>query len=170
METKVSSARGNMKSIVVEKWRTEFSGNIVVGGLGTVLILVAGLMVAFATGVVETLGYESSHVSGNGLTSTRAGYSLGLNTFYSDKGRKFFAEYETVIQQGSLVVHLYKVGSLPAGDTPYHEKISQSGKGTVKFPIQENGLYRISFSGSVLGASRNGDSYDLSYDIRWGIR
>lgn len=130
-----------MGSLVVEKGRTEFSGNAVIGGIGMFLMLVAGLMVAFATGVVETLGYESRHVTGNGLTSTRSGYSLGFNTFYSD-----------------------------TGDTPSHAKISQTEKGTVKFPILESGLYRISFSGSVLGASRDGDSYDLSYDIRWGIQ
>lgn len=148
----------------------EIFGKVVVGGLGTLLIIVAGLMVAFATGFLETLGYESRHVSGNGLTSTRSGYSLGLNTFYSDKGRKFFAEYEVVIQQGSLGIILYKVGSLSSSDTPLHEIISQSAKGTVKFPIQENGLYRISFRGSILGTQKNGDGYDMSYDIRWGIR
>ncbi len=155
---------------MVKGGRTEISGNVLVGGLGTVLILVAGLMVAFATGVVETLGYESRNISGNGLTSMRSGYSLGLNTFYSDKGRKFFAEYETVIQQGSLIVHLYKVGSLPSSDTPHHKIILQSEKGTVKFPILKSGLYRISFSGSVLEAQPNDGIYDLSYDIRWGIQ
>lgn len=159
-----------MAAMLLESGQTESSGKVLVGGLGTLLMVVAGLMVGFATGILETLGYESRHVSGNGFTSTRSGYSLGFNTFYSDKGRKFFAEYETAIQQGFLVVHLYKVGSLPSRDTPLHEIIFRSGKGTVKFPIQESGLYRISVSGSILGAQPNGVDYDLSYDIRWGIR
>jgi hypothetical protein len=59
---------------------------------------------------------------------------------------------------------------MPSSDTPYHRLISESEKGTVTFPIQESGLYRISFDGTVLGAERNGSGYDLSYHIRWGIR
>jgi hypothetical protein len=159
-----------MGSFVIEKGQTGIPGKVVVGGLGTLFMVVAGLMMGFATGALETLGYESRHVSGNGFTSTQSGYFVGLNTFYADKGRKFFAEYETAIQQGSLVVHLYKVGSLPSNDPPHHKILSESGKGTVKFPIQESGLYRISYSGSVLGEQRIGDNYDLAYSIRWGIQ
>jgi hypothetical protein len=45
-----------MRTIVVEKGRTEFSGKVVVDGLGVSLVLVAGMVLAFATGMVETLG------------------------------------------------------------------------------------------------------------------
>jgi hypothetical protein len=159
-----------MRTIVAEKGRIEFSGKIVVGGLGVSLVLVAGMVLAFATGMVETLGYESRDISGTGLTSTRMGHSFGLKTFYFIKGQEFFAEYETDIQKGSLTVHLYKIGSMPSSKTPYHRLISQSGKGTVVFPIQESGLYRMSFRGTVLGVQRNTGGYDLSYQIRWGIR
>lgn len=99
-----------MRTIVVEKGRTEFSGKVVVGGLGVSLVLVAGMVLAFATGMVETLGYESRNISGNGFTSTRLDHSFGLKTFFFAKGQNFFAEYETVIQKGSLIVHLYKIG------------------------------------------------------------
>lgn len=159
-----------MGTVVVKSGRTEISGKVVVGGLGVFVVLVIGVVLAFSTGVVETLGYESRDIRGNGLTSTRAGYSWGLKTFYFTKGQDFFAEYETAIQKGSLVIHLYKIGSMPSSETPYHRLISQSGKGTVTFPIQENGLYRISFRGTVLGQQRNAGGYDLSYHIRWGIR
>ena len=159
-----------MGTIVVERGRTEISGKVVVGGLGIFLVLVTGVILAFATGVVETLGYESRDISGNGLTSTRAGYSWGPKNFYFAKGQDFFAEYKTAIHKGSLVVHLYKIGSMPSSETPYHRMISQNGKGTVKFRIQESGLYRLSFDGTVLGTQRNAGGYDLSYHIRWGIR
>lgn len=159
-----------MEIISIERGRTKISAKAAAGGLGIFLILVTGMVLAFATGLVETLGYESRTISGNGLMSSRSGYSLGLKTYYFGKGRKFFAEYETDIQQGSLVVHLYKIGSMPSGETPYHQRISQSEKGTVVFPIQESGLYRISFRGTVLGGQRNPGGYDLSYHIHWGIR
>ena len=159
-----------MGSVVVEERRFAISGKVMVGGVGVLLTLVSGMVLAFATGLVETLGYESRNISGTGLTSTRSGYSLGLKTLYFEKGQDFFAEYETVIEKGSLVVHLYKIGSMPSNDTPYHRMISESGKGTMKFPIQESGLYRISFSGTVLGGQRESVGYDLSYHIRWGVR
>jgi hypothetical protein len=159
-----------MGKLVVAGGRTEVSGNGVVVGLGALVLLVVGMVFSFATGAVETLGYESRGIGGNGLTSTKSGYSLGLKTFYFAKHQKFFAEYDSVIQRGSLIVHLYKLGSLPTSDTPYYRKISQSGKGTITFPIQQSGWYRMSFSGSVLGAEPSAGSYDLSYQIRWGIR
>lgn len=165
-----SLQKERMQTVSIERGRTKVSGKVVVGGLGIFLMLVIGMVLAFATGLVETLGYESRTISGNGLTNSRSGYSWGLKTSYLGKGRKFFAEYETDIQQGSLVVHLYKIGSMPSSETPYHQRISQSGKGTVVFPIQESGLYRISFSGTVLGGQGNPGGYDLSYHIRWGIR
>ncbi len=155
---------------VVERGRTVISGKVVLGGIGIFSVLVTGMVLTFATGMVETLGYESRDLRGNGLTSTRSGYSWGLKTFYFAKGQDFFAEYETVIYKGSLVVHLYKIGSMPSSETPYHRMIAQSGNGTVKFPIQESGLYRISFDGTVLGTQRNTGGYNLSYHIRWGIR
>ncbi|GJL59072.1 MAG: hypothetical protein NPIRA03_19290 [Nitrospirales bacterium] len=158
-----------MENVVLEK-QNQISGKVVVGGFGVLFMLVVGMVLALATGIMETLGYESRNINGNGLTNTQSGYSWGLNTFYFVKGQDFFAEYETVILKGSLVVHLYKIGTMPSSETPYHRKISQSGKGTVKFPIQESGLYRMSFSGSVLGAQQDSDGYDLSYHIRWGIR
>jgi hypothetical protein len=159
-----------MGTIVVKSGRKEISGKVVVGGFGVFLVLMAAMVAVFATGMVETLGYESRDLSGNGPTSTRSGYSWGLKTFYFTTGQDFFTEYETVIHKGSFVIHLYKIGSMPSSETPYHRMISQSGKGTVKFPIQESGLYRISFRGTVLGQQRNAGGYDLSYHIRWGIR
>jgi hypothetical protein len=106
--------KGAMRTIVAEKGRIEFSGKIVVGGLGVSLVLVAGMVLAFATGMVETLGYESRDISGTGLTSTRMGHSFGLKTFYFIKGQEFFAEYETDIQKGSLTVHsMHKYWTLP---------------------------------------------------------
>jgi hypothetical protein len=155
---------------VVEDGRREMPGKVVVGGLGVFVVLVTVAILVFCSGVVETLGDESRDISGNGFTSTRSGYSWGLNTFYFGKGQEFFAEYETVIHQGSLVIHLYKIGSMPSSETPYHRMISQSGKDTVKFLILESGLYRILFDGTVLGRQREADSYNLSYHIRWGIR
>lgn len=159
-----------MRTIVTEKGRIEFSGKTAVGGLGVSLVLVAGMVLAFATGMVETLGYESRDISGTGLTSTRMGHSLGLKTFYFVKGQEFFAEYETDIQKGSLTVFLHKYWTLPNTKSPYHQSITHSGKGTVTFPIQESGLYSIGFRGKMLGAKGYGKSYDLSYQIRWGIR
>ncbi len=159
-----------MGNVVIAGGRTEISGKVVFGGLSVALVVVVGMALAFAIGTMETLGYESRGISGNGLTSTKSGYSLGIKTFYFAKGQEYFAEYDSVIQKGSLVVHLHKLGSMPTNDTPYYRKISQSGKGTVRFPIQESGWYRMSFSGSVLGSKHGAGSYDLSYEIRWGIR
>ncbi len=157
------------KSMAVEG-KTEISRVATVGGLGVTLVLVVGMMLLVVTGVVETLGYESRNINGNGLSSTNTGSSFGLKYFYFSKGQKFFAEYDAVIQKGSLFVHLTKLGSMPTGDSPYSQKIFKSGKGTVTFPIQENGLYKMSVSGSVLGADSRGRGYDISYSIRWGVR
>lgn len=107
---------------------------------------------------------------GNGLTSMKSGYSLGINTFYFFKGQEFFADYEADIRKGALIVHLYKFGSTPTSDSPYFHKINQSGKGTVQISIRESGLYRMNVSGSVLGAKSGTGRYDLSYQMRWGIR
>ncbi len=159
-----------MGNVSIVDGRTEISGKAVVGGLGVLLVGVVGMVLAFATGMVETLGYESRGVSGNGLASTKSGYSLGMKTFYFTKGQEYFVTYDVVIQQGRLIVHLYKLGSMPTSDTPYHRQISQGGKGTLRFPIQESGWYRMSFSGSVLGDKPGTGKYDLSYRIRWGIR
>ena len=158
-----------MGNVVLER-QSQISGKVVIGGLGVLFTLVVGMVLAWTTGIMDTLGYESRTINGNGLTNTQSGYSWGFNTFYFVKGQDFFAEYETLIHKGSLVIHLYKVGTAPSGDTPYHRMISQSERGTIKFPIHESGLYRISFSGSVLGGARNDWGYDLSYQIRWGIR
>ncbi|WP_447961997.1 hypothetical protein [Nitrospira sp. Ecomares 2.1] len=158
-----------MENVALEK-QNQISGKVVVGGFGMLFVLVVGMVLALATGIMETLGYESRNIKGNGITNTQSGYSWGLNTFYFTKGQEFFAEYETVIHKGSLTIHLYKIGTAPSGDTPYHKMVSQSGRGTVTFPIQESGLYRISFSGSVLGGTQNEWGYDLSYQIHWGIR
>lgn len=159
-----------MGTVVITSRPREISGKVVVGGFGVFLALMTVMVLAFATGMIETLGFESRDIDGNGLTSTGSGYSLGLKTFYFAKGQDFYAEYETSIQKGSLVVHLYKIGSMPSSETPYHRMISQSGKGTVKFHIQEGGLYRMSFSGTVLSTQQDAGGYDLSYHIRWGIR
>ncbi len=159
-----------MGSVVVSDGRAEISGKVVVGGLGALLVLVVGMAVVFSVGIVETLGYESRGLGGNGLASTKSGYSFGLKTFYFTKGQNFFAEYDSAIRKGSLNVHLYKLGSMPTNDTPYYRKISESGNGTINFPIQESGLYRVNFNGSVLSSKHGAGSYDLSYEIRWGIR
>ena len=159
-----------MGRMVLGGGRTEVSGNGVVVGLAILAIVVGGLGVGFGTGMVETLGYESRSLMGNGLTSMKSGYSLGINTFYFFKGQEFFADYEADIREGALIVHLYKFGSMPTSDSPYFHKINQSGKGTVLISIRESGLYRMNFSGSVLGAKSGTGRYDLSYQMRWGIR
>jgi hypothetical protein len=159
-----------MRTVLEKEGRYVLSGKVVGGGLGVSVVFVTGMMVAFATGMVETLGYESRDIRGNGLTSTRVGHTLGLQTFYFVKGQEFFAEYETAIQQGSLYVFMHKYWTLPSTDSPYHRSITQSGKGTVTFLIQESGLYHIGFKGNMLGAQGYGKTYDLSYHIRWGIR
>jgi hypothetical protein len=139
-------------------------------GFGVLAVLMAGVMMAFATGQVQTLGYESRSLSGDGFTSLKAGHSLGIKTFFFFKNQDFFADYDADIRKGALSIHLVKFGRLPSGNSPYFRKIGESGKGTVTFPIQESGLYHIGFRGSVLGASSRTGSYDLSYQIRWGIR
>ena len=155
---------------MVNGGRTQLSAKTVIGGLGVLVVFVVGGVMAFAVGLVETLGYESQGISGTGLMSTKSGYSLGLNTCYFTKGKHFFAEYDGDIRNGALIVHLYKIGSMPTSDTPYYRVISQSGKGTVTFLIQESGLYRINFNGSVLGAQPGTGQYDLSYRMCWGVR
>jgi hypothetical protein len=139
-------------------------------GFGVLAVFMVGVMMAFATGQVQTLGYESRSLSGDGLTSMKAGHSLGLKTFYFFKNQEFFADYDTDIRKGALTIHLVQFGRLPSGNSPYHQKIRQSEKGTVRFRIQESGLYHIGFRGSVLGGQSRTGSYDLSYQIRWGIR
>ena len=159
-----------MGSIVVNGGRTQIAGKSVVGGLGVLGALVVGVAMAYSVGLLETLGYESRSLNGNGLTSTKSGYSFGLQTWYFTKGQRFFAEYDGDIRSGALIVHLYKFGSMPTADTPYYRTIDHNGTGTVTFPIQESGLYRITFSGSVLGAQPGIGQYDLTYQMRWGVR
>ncbi len=139
-------------------------------GFGVLAVLVVGVMMAFATGQVQTLGYESRSLSGDGFTSMKAGHSLGVKTFYFFKNQEFFADYDADIRKGALTVHLVQFGRLPSGHSPYYQKIGESGKGTVRFLVQESGLYHIGFRGSVIGGQSRTGSYDLSYQIRWGIR
>jgi hypothetical protein len=144
-----------------------------VGGPGGMLVaaVVALILVAYPAGLIETLGYESKHKRyGGGFTSDESGFSLGLNYFYFMAGQEFFAEYEADIDAGAFVIRVMK-GWGEIGNKPhFRHRVTADKKGRVRFPIRESGLYAIDFDGSVLGASRSGKGYDVTYSVRWGVR
>jgi len=150
------------------------AGEIKLGKLGgPVALLLLGALVllssAFFAGAIETLGYETRHLTyGGNAIGSKSGTSFGLKRFYFFAGQQFFAAYDVEVERGSFeVVVLKPLGS--GGETAYHQhRVSADGSGEAVFTIKESGLYSIQFQGSVLGGV--GDGYDVRYDVRWGVR
>ncbi len=135
-----------------------------------VVVVLFGAGVAYATGLIQTLGYESRHVTFHGLASgTSSGGGFGLKDMLFFEGQTFFADYEAEVNEGS-----FRIGILdtfgPIGDKPHFvESIDGSGSGEVTYVIPKTGIYSLYFEGSVLGAAQGG-GYDVAYNVRWGAR
>ena len=135
--------------------------------LGAALLCAAG---AYYAGFIQTLGYESRHVTFSGLASgTKSGGGFGLKYMLFFEGQTFFARYTTEINKGSLRIGILetfgKIGSKPH----FVKSITESGSGEVTFRIPKTSIYSIFINGSVLGQNK-GPGYDVAYSVRWGAR
>lgn len=125
---------------------------------------------AFATGAVETFGYESKTRTYRNFSGTDSGYALGFKQFYYRAGQEFFAKYDADIKSGALNIRLI-MSRIPIDQAPhFRETVLEGGQGEVRFRIQESGFYTAHFEGSVLGADPSTSGYDVSYTVTWGAR
>ena len=122
-------------------------------------------------GLIETLGFERDSKSFHTFVSTKGGgFGLGLKYFYLREGQVAFVDYDAEVRRGSLRLGLHKMGA-PVGQGPHFvHQVARSGSGRAEFAIPESGLYKFTFDGSVLDGETGGAVYDVSYEIRWGVR
>ncbi|MBA3611638.1 MAG: hypothetical protein H0W49_01720 [Nitrospirales bacterium] len=78
-EVKCHYAFGHFQSpnlcVALESGRTEISGKVLDSVLVVLLVLMAVMLLVFASGVVEPLGNESRGISENEPITIRSGYS-----------------------------------------------------------------------------------------------
>jgi hypothetical protein len=134
------------------------------------LIVCAAIVLGYATGLLETLGYESQHVTYGQLTSSESGWSMGLNTFYVRAGSAFFVDYDAQVSAGSLAIFLFKCWAPGEDKTVLNHHVKETSSGQLVVPITQSGWYTAVFDGSVLGDSPPGSGYDVTYTLRWGLR
>src|SRR5213078_453337 len=72
--------------------------------IASLVIVPAAVLLAYAGGVLETLGYESQTLRGGGLSRTTRGLSIGTKTIYLRAGNAFFVDYDAQINAGALDV------------------------------------------------------------------
>lgn len=137
------------------------------------LLVVAALILAgsaYASGLINTLGFESRNVTFSGFASgTKSGGGFGLKHMVFFEGQTFFAEYDTEVREGSLRIGILETFG-PIGNKPHFvEAIETSESGEVSYRIPKTSIYSIYFNGSVLGKG-DGKRYDVTYTVRWGAR
>jgi hypothetical protein len=137
----------------------------------TLFFVIVGAAVAlgYATGLLETLGYESQTVRG-GFGRTTRGLSVGTKTMYLRAGHAFFVDYDAHVDTGALYIALTKCWAPGEEKTRFSHHVKETSSGQLVFPITESGWYEAIFDGSVLGHSPPGSGYDVSYTLRWGVR
>jgi hypothetical protein len=128
------------------------------------------VVLGYATGLLETLGYESKSLDGRGLGRTENGLSAGVKTFYLRAGSAFFVDYDVHVDTGALTVALFKCWAPGEDKALFHHHVKETSSGQLVVPIPESGWYTAFFNGSVLGNSPPGSGYHLSYTVRWGMR
>jgi hypothetical protein len=141
---------------------------------GPLALLIAAALfcagVAYFTGLIQTLGYESRHVTFSGFASgTKSGGGFGLKHMVFFEGQTFFAEYDAEVRSGSLRIGILETLGSHKSAPHFVESITESGSGEVTFRIPKTTVYSIYFDGSVLGNSQ-GRGYDVAYSVRWGAR
>ena len=139
-------------------------------GIIVVPLLLLLVPIAYQTGVIQTLGYESKGLKGSGFTSTSSGYTLGLKTMYFTKGQEVVADYDVDITAGSLVIRMYQYTGIMDPDTHFRHQVKSDEKGQARFLINESGFYKLVVEGSVLGNSPPGAGYQIDYTATWGVR
>jgi hypothetical protein len=127
-------------------------------------------VLGYATGVLQTLGYESQAVSFQHLSRSESGLSVGLKTIYLRQGSSFFVDYDAQVNTGALYVALYKAWAPGEDKMRLSHYVKETSSGQLVVPITESGWYSAIFDGSVLGNSPAGSGYNLSYTVRWGVR
>ena len=131
-----------------------------------VLVVIATVGLAYAAGLITTLGYEKVSKAYHGYgAGSRSGGGVGLKHMYFFEGQIFFARYDAEIREGSLRIGILETfGEL--GDKPHFVKeVQVGGQGEVTYRIPKSGFYSIYFDGSP-----SGNGYDISYEMRWGAR
>lgn len=126
------------------------------GGMGLVVISVLIL-----TGVASR-GYESKTIQFFGVGSASQGTSLGFKQLLLRQGQTLVIDYDLDIERGGLHVHLMNYRDPPgSGNTDLH-RITQSGEGQLRIPVEETGLYRLLIRGAP-----DGTGYHLTYTVYW---
>ena len=128
------------------------------------------MVLGYATGLLETLGYESQTLDGRGLGRSGSGLSLGVKTVYLRAGSAFFVDYDAHVDAGALYVALLKCWAPGEDKTLFHHHVKETSSGQFVVPITQSGWYSAIIDGSVLGNSPPGSGYHLSYTVRWGVR
>src|SRR6185295_14021818 len=127
-----------------------------------VAIACLAVVLGYATGLLETLGYESKTIDGRGFGRSASGLSLGVKTVYLRAGSAFLVDYDAHVDTGALYVALLKCWAPGEDKTLFHHHVKETSSGQLVVPINQSGWYTAIFDGSVLGNSPPGTGYDLS--------
>jgi hypothetical protein len=140
------------------------------GGGGIALFVFGSPALYFGAvyaGLAETLGYETMRKTFGGPLARRreTGTSLGLRRFYFRKGQTIFVDYDVRVAYGAFKIFVFEM-YVPIGKRPGRWRtFAHNETGTAEFPVEASGYYALQFGGSPTGSG-----YDVSYDIRWGVR
>jgi len=131
-----------------------------------VLVVIAALGLAYATGLIKALGYEkvSTAYHGHGVGSDSGG-GFGLKHMYFFEGQTFFAQYDAEIREGSLRIGILETFGEFNTKPHFVKAIQVGGRGEVTYRIPKSSFYSIYFEGSP-----SGNGYDISYEMLWGAR
>lgn len=132
--------------------------------------MVAVVIAAYASGLVETLGYERRTATGIVGGMSTVGYDFGLEVFPLAPGQEVWFDYDATIADGGLAISFSNYAALPAavvtGPQFEFHSLGESGKGRFVFRAEHWGLYHVNVRPTC------GLRIDCSveYAVSWGLR
>ena len=146
------------------------SGKLTLEAAAAIICGAFFLVGAQQAGFIETLGYEQRSKTYQRMIGSSDGFGLGLKTYYLREGQVAFVDYTADVRTGGLRIGLIKSPGISRSDPHFTHKVGHSASGQVTFSVPASGLYRFYFDGTVLGGDPTTSGYDLSYQVRWGVR
>lgn len=131
-----------------------------------VLVAIAALVLAYAAGLITTLGYEKVSKTYHGYgAASRSGGGVGLKHMYFFGGQTFFARYDAEIREGSLRIGILETFGEFGNKPHFVKEVQVGGRGEATYRIPKSSFYSVYFDGSP-----SGNGYDISYEMLWGAR
>lgn len=128
------------------------------------LIAVVALFIVYQLGFLTTGAARRHAVWNSGFSSWSRGWSMGSRQVYARAGQTIVVDYDATIARGNFYVWVRRQKWGLSDGIDGQVRLHTSGKGALRVPIQQNGLYRIIFDGSP-----GGNGYDVDYTVRWRV-